>query len=424
MKKAICSQDDCSGCGACTTICPKNCIQLVENEFKEFHPQIEENKCLNCGKCLSVCPQIHIPNLREPRNVYAGWRKSIDDIKDSASGGAAAFISEKWIKNGGVVVGAEYDTEFFPKLKIEKTLEGIKKFKGSKYVYSGTDNVYFQVLENLKHNKQVLFFGLPCQIAAMINVLNSRLLDDEKKKKLVTVEILCHGVVPYDYFKEEINYLKNKKNIGNFDNITFRSNRYQRNYTFCFTEHEKIKYFQFSNENPYYYGFSNGLTLQESCFNCKFKNRKRAGDILIGDFLGLNMRFNNFNELINGKSLIISYSTNGDKCINELLENDRDRFKLVKRSISEAVKGGPSLRTMPVKHESRELFRKCVSEDGYIEARNRVIIPAMKVNGLKSFLRYCKYKLKTLGAYFGIYQINDKIYINLNYSRNIFFHKK
>lgn len=101
MKKAICSQDDCSGCGACTTICPKNCIQLVENEFKEFHPQIEENECLNCGKCLSVCPQIHIPNLREPRNVYAGWRESIDDIKDSASGGAAAFISEKWIKNGG-----------------------------------------------------------------------------------------------------------------------------------------------------------------------------------------------------------------------------------------------------------------------------------------------------------------------------------
>ena len=43
--------DACTGCGACTEVCPQGCIQQDSVPFV-----IEQVHCLHCGNCLTECP--------------------------------------------------------------------------------------------------------------------------------------------------------------------------------------------------------------------------------------------------------------------------------------------------------------------------------------------------------------------------------
>ena len=45
--------DRCIGCGACSTICPSDAIQL-----KNGIPVTEKEKCILCGKCIEKCPAL------------------------------------------------------------------------------------------------------------------------------------------------------------------------------------------------------------------------------------------------------------------------------------------------------------------------------------------------------------------------------
>ena len=36
----ICPREKCTGCAACYNVCPKNCIQMKENEYGEVQPFI------------------------------------------------------------------------------------------------------------------------------------------------------------------------------------------------------------------------------------------------------------------------------------------------------------------------------------------------------------------------------------------------
>ena len=46
----------CVGCRSCEQICPKNCIEIKENEEGFLYPIIDNIKCVKCLKCLHVCP--------------------------------------------------------------------------------------------------------------------------------------------------------------------------------------------------------------------------------------------------------------------------------------------------------------------------------------------------------------------------------
>ena len=48
--------ENCSGCTACQSICPKNAISMREDAEGFFYPDINSEKCIKCKKCLSVCP--------------------------------------------------------------------------------------------------------------------------------------------------------------------------------------------------------------------------------------------------------------------------------------------------------------------------------------------------------------------------------
>ena len=48
-------KENCCGCTACSSICPKEAIEMEMDEEGFEYPIIDENKCIKCYKCLKVC---------------------------------------------------------------------------------------------------------------------------------------------------------------------------------------------------------------------------------------------------------------------------------------------------------------------------------------------------------------------------------
>ena len=61
----ICPEERCTGCGACQSACPADCITLALNRAGDRVAVIDESRCTHCGKCRRICPVLHPPVLRE-----------------------------------------------------------------------------------------------------------------------------------------------------------------------------------------------------------------------------------------------------------------------------------------------------------------------------------------------------------------------
>ena len=101
---SIQDKSKCSGCSACYSICPKNCISMVEDNEGFLYPKADKNSCINCGLCDEVCP------LNEENNQKNGvvcssviQHKDKRILRQSTSGGAFTPIAEYILEQDGVV---------------------------------------------------------------------------------------------------------------------------------------------------------------------------------------------------------------------------------------------------------------------------------------------------------------------------------
>ena len=49
-------KEECCGCTACFSVCPKSAIIMTEDEEGFEYPHIDESKCIRCYICTKVCP--------------------------------------------------------------------------------------------------------------------------------------------------------------------------------------------------------------------------------------------------------------------------------------------------------------------------------------------------------------------------------
>ena len=384
----ICKEIDCTGCGACASICPIKCISMVEDEYGFIHPQINKDKCISCHQCERICPNNHSPQKTIPYVVYAAHR--YDQIKraDSASGGIGAVLAEIWISQEGVVFGTKFDEDFHPIVKAEYTLEGIEGFKGSKYIQSYTGGSYVEVRNQLNKGKKVLFFGTPCQLAGLYSYLG------ERPANLLTVELLCHGVSCYRYFLENLTLKKKKIRGKRFDNVSFRSNRWMQDFYLTLWNNGRIIYDKQAYEDYYFAAFLQGLSLRESCYSCHYKTVERIGDIVIGDFIGLGKQIP-----FDGNPIRESFvaCTTGQGV--SLIEKSFPYCRLEKRTMKEALLEGRSLKEAFPRHTKQSEFRKRVKSDGFISAVDKTIGSEIQTRAINSRRLETKRHIKLLLKY-------------------------
>lgn len=342
----ICPHNECTGCYACVSACKHDCIKMEEDELGAIHPSVDENKCVNCGACRKVCPNNVSFDFKYPSACYASWITDKEKRRICASGGIGTTMSEYVIRNGGVVFGSRYNESLVPIMTFTERLEGLKHFKGSRYVQSLVGNdTYKQVKNFLLDDRQVLFIGTPCQIAGLKSFLR------KEYQNLITVDLICHGVCPTRYFTEEVDYLSNKFKLKDISDARFRGND-GNNFRLTLWNKARRKLFPRDNyrekllrlsesQQFYIWGFLLGVTLRENCYACKYARPERISDITIGDFIGLGKEVPF--EYPKGNVSSVTINTEKGNAFYKSVSESNDMLINVERNYGERLEYKPSL---------------------------------------------------------------------------------
>lgn len=276
-------KEDCCGCGACMNICPQKAISMIEDEGGFLYPKIDQSKCIQCEKCKNVCAFQHNEECNQPLKTFAAVAKNKDIIKNSASGGVFAAITEQIIKEGGIVCGAAFQDDWSVHHIIIDNVNQIYKLQGSKYTQSNIDNTYTEVKKVLLQGKKVLYSGTPCQIAGLYGYLGKH--DDN----LMTIDIVCHGVPNNRMFQDYIKQLEANEN-GKVRQFTFRDKTigWGKNGSVNIkADNKNYKKKLWESASSYLYYFSKGWIQREGCYQCKYACSNRPADLTVGDYWGI-----------------------------------------------------------------------------------------------------------------------------------------
>ncbi|MCG2759822.1 MAG: Coenzyme F420 hydrogenase/dehydrogenase, beta subunit C-terminal domain [Candidatus Delongbacteria bacterium] len=334
MTIQLCDKELCTGCSACYDICPNKSIEMLKNDEGFLYPSIKFDSCISCGKCQEICPIINFEENTQNnfKEAYLAWCLNDEKRINSTSGGVFRVFSEASLEENRLVVGAGFDEIFNLKHTIAENPDECKIFYGSKYLQSDMRGIYKAVQEKLQNGNSVMFSGLPCQIDAI-----KRFLPNDLNTKLITCELLCHGVPSPGIFSDYVKYLENKFN-RKLIHYNFRSkingwNKMSVELTFAGKKKKSYK----AKYCPYHTWFGLHISLRESCYYCKYRSRNRNADITIGDFWGIEKLISNV-DVSKGVSLIYTNNEKGkdflEKCSDKLFLKEIDVEKsLVGRKI-------------------------------------------------------------------------------------------
>ena len=297
--------EDCTGCAACSDICPKKCICMKEDDrLGHIYPIVNKEACIDCHLCEKVCPaencELISPDLVK---AYVG-KGSQEDVFQSASGGGLAILSRYLIGKGFIVYGVRYDEDLRVIHDRADTIEKAESFRKSKYIQSDTSHCYSHIGDDLRKGKKVFFTGVSCQCAALFNYLRLKCISIEN---LLVANILCHGVPSqkmFDVYREEQERLLGKKIVG----FQFKNKR-----QFKGKVNSRTAYVEYNDgsskivgikEDPFLSFYYHRIGYRPSCGSCRYATKSRISDFTFADAWNYDKVDPSYNPL-SGVSLIL-----------------------------------------------------------------------------------------------------------------------
>lgn len=370
---------ECTGCGACSNICPVNAIKMVEDECGFKYPQIDNKKCIDCGACNRICPVLkkgENKNYEKPI-VFAGWSKDENIRYTSTSGGLFTELTLPFINKGGYVVGAAYNTDNMVIHIIANDKEKLEKLKQSKYVQSDTQNIFKETKKLLDENKEVAFCGAPCQIAGLKNFLK------KEYENLLTIEFICRGMNSPKAYRLWLKQIENKEN-KKIKRVWFKYkvNGWKKSPRCTRVDFDDNTYKVYNgDENTYMAGYLGpNLYIRPSCGECKFNGVQRQADITLADFWGVKKELDDDK----GTSLILINSDKGTQYFNKIKNN----IVYEERNIEEIYEGNTCFNNSVKINKNSFKFLKELNENNFDKQ--------LKKYGKESLVRKIKNKIKKL----------------------------
>lgn len=392
----IISKELCVGCNACAQRCPQSCIVMEEDHEGFLYPKIDLAVCVDCGICEKVCPVIHqAESSKEEPATYACYNKDEEIRKQSSSGGIFTLLAETVLAKNGVVFGARFDENFDVIHDYTETVEGLKAFRGSKYVQSRVGETYMQTERFLKEGREVLFSGTPCQIAGLKRFLR------KEYSNLLSVDFICHGVPSpkvWRMYKESLLDKVEKNSVSatskpEFTDIQFRDKtdgwkKFSFAATIRIADQNTVLLREPLNKNIFLRGFLKDLYLRPSCHCCPSKSFKSGSDITIADYWGIYRNHKGIDD-DRGMSLLLIQQGVKKRLICELLNKSS---VLVLSDFAKATKYNPAWEKSCAKPVDRTLFYQRVNETNL----DQIVIDMTKLTFLQRFKQNVRVVLRKI----------------------------
>lgn len=306
---------DCCGCELCSQLCPQHIIEMLPDQEGFLYPHIkDEDQCVNCNQCIKCCPlksksgkQINL------LSNYGGFSKDESDIKKSSSGGFATILGRYFIENRGAVYGVRYSDDCKSALYDKATsVSELERFRTSKYIQPRKGDIFKRVKKDLEANQNVLFVGLPCDIASLKCFLK------KDYEGLLLVSLICHGPTSplvHKQFCDELELHHNSK-------LSFISVRHK--VEGCYPYYIKADFEDGSTHHEQFaktdYDVAFQFMKRPSCSACPFKlyNNEYGiqSDLIIGDFHFAHPGMVHYNKW--GSSQISVITEKGQSIVNRL----------------------------------------------------------------------------------------------------------
>lgn len=269
--------NECTGCGACVSLCPMQCISFKVDGEGFYTPVINSEKCIKCGKCETVCHCLSHVDISIDKHSYYGRSTDEEVLKNSTSGGAFAALAKGVISNGGNVYGAAFDYGDLTLKHTSTDFVALEELQKSKYIESFMGSTIADIKRDLAEGRRVLFCGTPCQAAGVRHAIGENDL-------LLICDFICHGVPSSGVFKEYLGerLRKNERVVG----LDFRPKEYGWKGKYLKTVTDRRTTVIPYHLDAFYKGFmTDNAFLRRSCYNCQYRE-KHYSDITIADFWG------------------------------------------------------------------------------------------------------------------------------------------
>lgn len=261
--------------------------------------------------------------------AYAGYVEDDRELMSCSSGGIATALSRRMIGCGGYVAGVTYTADFKAAVyEITNRMEDLDKFKGSKYCQVDKGTVYADVKALLDAGEQVLFFGLPCTVAALYAYLK------KDYDRLITAELICHGPTSAQVHRQYVEHLEEKYGSRMVEfAVKRKKDAWTPGYLYAAFENGQVF------EQPFYhteYGYAFSVMAGKACYSCRFRGNNRTGDLMLGDFWGAAPQDAFWNKA--GVSSVLAHTEKGKAFLLSA-----EGVRLFDTTFSRIVKGNPNI---------------------------------------------------------------------------------
>lgn len=365
----LASKSQCTGCTACVSICPRQCICMDVDVEGFVYPTIENDSvCISCGICERVCPVLNKKEYSESlTKAYAAFSKNDLLRMESSSGGIFSELSKVVLQSGGIIYGASYNKNYIVEHISIDSIEMLEKLRGAKYSQSNLGESFQTIKNQLNSGKKILFSGTPCQVAGLKAFL------DHDYDNLICIDFVCHGVPSPMVWKEYVKYrARTDDDSTGLKRINLRNKESgwsKYTYSVEFTYSDNKRYLYNNQDDPFMRFFINDYILRNSCSDCHFKGYDRVSDITLGDFWGI---WDIAPEMDDNKgtSLVLTHSKKGEQLFKAVFKNIK--FKQV--TLEQASRLNQSLLQSSVQHVDRDLVLNKIAVEGFQSA-----VPFFKV---------------------------------------------
>ena len=350
---------ECTGCGACMSICPKGAISMQPDAEGFNYPAVDPALCVSCDLCEKRCP---VGAAHEAHSVQAFGAQHRDAAVRgaSSSGGVFAALARRMVSQGGVVFGAAFDDRLHVEHIGAMDESEIAGMRGSKYVQSDAADAIANAAALLARGIPVLFTGTPCQIDGLLARVRGK-----DREKLLTVDFVCHGVPSPGVFASYIESLE-RAHGQRVTAYTFRDKRLGwKNFSAVATLADGTQLTGTQTDEPFLYGFLQNLYLRPSCTQCTaLRGAQHRADLTLADLWGAQDVCPELDD-DTGLSLVMVNTQKGRQALREV-ERELTVFPMRTDAL---LRYNPSIEHTAKAHPKRARFFRMYEKHGFDGAR-------------------------------------------------------